>query len=314
MRMFPPFLHDLYRRAALCCMLCMAAIVPGTACAIDAPWPGVSPDLPAHLSRQTTGSLTINIKAYPESFDQRATDQHRNGFTQRYDWKAPPARSTDWRGIKRDTWYFIGYQFAVLGVLYVAPEDVSGWTDEQKDDLSFTKWKNNAGDPYWDEDDWWINYILHPYWGGAYYIRARERGFDQGQSFLFSALLSTLFEFGAEALFEQPSYQDLVVTPVAGYLVGQYLFAPLRESIRARPGEPNWAGKTVLFLTDPMGVVNAQIDTVFGVKASVSLRLGPVISNESWAVSDQARNPQHDGPTSGQNPLRGWGLHLRMSW
>lgn len=23
------------------------------------------------------------------------------------------------------------------------------------------------------------NYILHPYWGAAYYIRARERGFER---------------------------------------------------------------------------------------------------------------------------------------
>ena len=31
----------------------------------------------------------------------------------------------------------------------------------------------------WDKDDWTIDYIGHSYFGAAYHIRARERGFDR---------------------------------------------------------------------------------------------------------------------------------------
>ena len=168
------------------------------------------------------------------------------------------------------------------------PEDISGWSNEQKDNYSISKWKDNVSNPQRDDDRWWINYTLHPYWGGAYYIRARERGLDRGQAFLYSTLLSTLFEYGAEALFEPPSYQDLIVTPLVGSLVGEFLFTPLRERIRARGGEPSVTDKTLLVLTDPLGALNAKTDELFGVKTEMSLQFVPVNSLAQWSGSGQA--------------------------
>jgi hypothetical protein len=52
-------------------------------------------------------------------------------------------------------------------------------------------------------------------------------------------LLSGLYEFGLEALFERPSYQDLTVTPMAGALLGVLLFEPIREHMRGKP-ERQW--------------------------------------------------------------------------
>lgn len=295
----------LCRHAGCIGLLCALSTPTGAAQSSEPLWP---PLLPAPHIQQSTGTIDPPpITRYARS----ASPVH--AATGRYDWKAPPASGADWQGIKKDTWYFLGYQFAALGMLYVAPESVSGWTDEQRDDRDFTKWKENAGNPVWDEDSWWINYVLHPYWGGAYYIRARERGFDHGASFLYSALLSTLYEFGAEALFEEPSYQDLVVTPVAGYVVGRYLFEPIRERIRAQPGEPDWTDKTVLFLTDPLGVVNFQLDRVFGVHADAGLQLGPMLVHDPGMQSGQARYRQHGTPGDPVT-IQGWGVHLRLSW
>jgi len=89
-----------------------------------------------------------------------------------YDWRGVPPTQPDWRGVRRDTAYFLGYQFAAIAVLYIAPESISGWDSEQKQNYDFDKWRKNVSEPVWDEDRWWINYILHPYWGGAYYVRA----------------------------------------------------------------------------------------------------------------------------------------------
>jgi len=63
--------------------------------------------------------------------------------------------------------------------------------------------------------------------------------------------LSTLWEYGPEALAEPVSIRDLVVTPVAGFLVGEYLLFPLRERIRTKAGTLSWSDKPLLFMIPP---------------------------------------------------------------
>ena len=148
-------------------------------------------------------------------------------------------QSRDWKGIGRDTAYFMGYQVVVAGALYLLPESVTKWTDEQKR-TTVNKWAENVQSATWDKDPAWINYIGHPYWGATYYIRARERGFGEFGSFWYSAFLSALYEYGIEAFFEQPSYQDLIVTPVGGILIGKFIFEPIRASIKSKT-ELTWS-------------------------------------------------------------------------
>ena len=176
--------------------------------------------------------------------------------------------TTDWKGLRRDTLYFAGYQFVVVGVLYAMPESVTNW---DKNTAGVSKWWDNVSNPGRDEDDAYLNWITHPYWGATYYIRGRERGLSRWQSFGYSALLSTLFEYGAEAFFEKPSYQDLWITPVIGSLLGEFVFSPLRESIKAKPGGPDGMDKFLLVLTDPLGAANELTDRLFGVETQVSL-------------------------------------------
>ena len=141
--------------------------------------------------------------------------------------------TADWPGVRRDTLYFLGYQAVVVAVLYALPDDQTRF---DKDNAGWSKWRYNVTHPVWDDDEPYLNYGLHPYWGAAYYIRGRERGLTRWQSFGYSALLSSLYEFGAEAFFEPVSYQDLIVTPLIGSLLGEFVFSPLRDYIRAKPG------------------------------------------------------------------------------
>lgn len=230
--------------------------------------------------------------------------------TAAYDWRGTPPDQPDWRGVGRDVGYFLGYQFAAIAVLYAAPESVSGWDREQKRNYSFEKWRDNISRPVWDDDRWWLNYVLHPYWGGAYYVQARERGLDRTQAFLYSALLSTIFEYGAEALAEPVSAQDLVVTPVVGALVGEYLFTPLRAHIRAKPGELSWVDKTLLVVTDPLGVLSAETDRVFGIKAT--LRWQPIgLQLPATALGQGAAAGR---PAYLRSPKPVWGVQFRTEW
>ena len=147
----------------------------------------------------------------------------------------PKKAGPDWPGIGRDTAFFFAYQAISVGILYVLPGDFNRWANK---DLSFEHWWDNVRNPVWDTDPWATNYISHPYWGAAYYIRARERGFDKWASFGYSAFLSTLYEFGAEAFFEPPSGQDLMATPILGSLLGAFVFEPIRDWVKAKPQRP----------------------------------------------------------------------------
>ena len=180
----------------------------------------------------------------------------------------------NFRGLKRDTFDFLAYQIVTIGVLYVMPEGVSSWSDEDKEDFSMDKWWDNVSNPTWDKDDYFINYVMHPYWGASYYVRARDRGYSRNQSFWYSALLSTLYEFGVEALFEQPSIQDLVVTPVGGALLGEYFYG-VRQKILARHAkgdEVTRKDRWTLVFTDPLGALNRKTDQLFGRDTEISVR------------------------------------------
>ncbi len=185
--------------------------------------------------------------------------------------------SRDYRdrtGLKRDTYHFLGYQLVSIGILYILPENMSGWSDEQKEEYSLSRWWYNVRHPTWDSDDFFINYVTHPYWGAAYFVRARERGYTNRESFWYSAMLSAMYEFGAEALFEQPSIQDLIVTPVLGSLLGRY-FMGVREDTEygaVERGYRTTKDKWILGLTDPLGFMNGYVDKWLGLDADLQLR------------------------------------------
>jgi len=184
-----------------------------------------------------------------------------------------PPSEKDPAGLRRDTLYFVSYQVVSLGLLYMAPESVSNWTPEKKEDANFSKWWNNVSNPQWDSDTWWINYALHPYWGAAYFVRARLRGYDSTESFWYSFALSSVYEFGVEAIFEEPSIQDIFVTPALGAVLGS-AFMNVREDIYAKQltesGINGW-DRFLLGATDPLGWLNRQVDKLVGYDAQVSV-------------------------------------------
>ena len=224
---------------------------------------------------------------------------------------AEASEGPDLDGLKKDTAYFLIYQFSIIGALWVAPESISGWSDETKDDFSFQQYKDKVSKVVWDKDDWWINYILHPYWGGVYYVRAQERGFGPKGSFLYAVTLSSLYEFGAEAFFENPSIQDLIVTPVAGYFVGKY-FMDVRAGIEKKPlSERSGTDTFIMVMTDPMGAMNRKVESWFGKESEVTLRpmIGPQFETQmvSDARFDRATQTNYIGTTT-------FGMKMALRW
>jgi hypothetical protein len=216
-----------------------------------------------HSSNDSPSENTGSDRGYALPSEEKAPSNQEK--------KVLSALSQDWKGIGRDTAYFVGYQVVVAGALWVLPESVTNWTDEQKRG-TVNKWAENVQSAAWDKDPVWINYIGHPYWGATYYIRARERGFGEFGSFIYSAFLSALYEYGIEAFFERPSYQDLIVTPVGGILIGKFIFEPIRASIKSKT-ELAWHDHLLLILTDPLGAANGLVDRSLGIKSNVRVAI-----------------------------------------
>ncbi len=261
-----------------------------------APWPGQPLDA-ERLDRMTRCGLWL------DSLDQCSSD-FAAGI--RVDGEPLPDDpiETDWPGLRRDAYYFLGLQFAIIGVLYIMPESVSSWSEEDKEEYSFDKWWDNVTNPTWDEDDPFINYVLHPYWGATYYVRGRERGLDPQGAFWFSVLLSSLYEFGAEALFEPVSIQDVFVTPIVGSWIGGY-FMDWRDQTYARihdAGSARFRDKALLVATDPLGAIGEQLDRLFVKDVDVSLR--------PYAATLREQGPGGPGESLGE----AYGLKLELRW
>ena len=181
------------------------------------------------------------------------------------------ALERDWQGLGRDTAFFVGYEAVAAGILYLLPEQVTQWTADQRR-TSLQRWWENVRQPQWDPDHWYVNYLGHPYFGAIAYVRARERRFGALGGSGYAAVLSGLYEFGIEAMFERPSYQDLIMTPVGGLLVGALLFEPIREYILRKP-ELRWYDHIPLALTDPLGVSNAIFERLLGIPTDIRVQV-----------------------------------------
>lgn len=181
--------------------------------------------------------------------------------------------------LKRKSALMFGVNIGAMGILYVTPS-VSGWEHDAVKSPLNAWWRNVSRTPVWDKDDWWLNYITHPYCGGIYYMGARSAGAGAGYSLAYSFALSTFFwEYGIEAFAERPSIQDLIVTPVAGAIVGEGFYLAKRSIVENdyRLLDSHFLGITAAWLMDPISEVAGLIWSD-AEERNFSVQSGPAIS------------------------------------
>jgi hypothetical protein len=95
--------------------------------------------------------------------------------------------------------------------------------DMNEDSLSSSNFKNawRHPSPAQDNDNFFVNGILHPLMGSETYLRAREGDFGVGGSIAFSMAASITWEYLIESWTEHPSTQDLVLTTGVGWMLGE---------------------------------------------------------------------------------------------
>lgn len=149
------------------------------------------------------------------------------------------APEKDWDYLMGQTYTILGLSVATVGMMTFLPESITNWTAEDRDFSNLTsKWWDNVSEgPVWDKDDHFLNYVMHPYFGGVYYTAARHSGFNEFESFVYSFTMSTFFwEYGVESFAEVPSIQDIIVTPLFGAAVGEWMYLT-EQSIVSNGGE-----------------------------------------------------------------------------
>lgn len=190
----------------------------------------------------------------------------------------------DYRRLKGSVYTVLGASVVAVGILYLLPESFTNWDkSEIAPDKLFGQWWDNVSEgPVMDEDDWFLNYITHPYWGAAYYMTARSSGASAPYSFLFSFVASTFFwEYGVEAFAEVPSIQDLWITPVIGSIMGEGFYLSKRYILNNdyRLLNSKILGHIVLFLMDPITEVTNLFLKDYNQKKDLTINSFPSINS-----------------------------------
>jgi len=143
--------------------------------------------------------------------------------------------------------------FVGIGVYALAPSSFTGTTkDGQQYEESWNSFKDAwTKAPVFDSDNPAVNYLGHPYFGALFYLSQRNYGESPLYSFLFSTFMSTAFEYFIESWDEQPSINDLIITPVVGSILGEGIFRATREM---RKDGFTTAEKIVVTVINPMYV------------------------------------------------------------
>jgi hypothetical protein len=213
------------------------------------------------INQIVTDSVLVNSAEITEVFeDSVLTKTDSIAPLQKMDSIAYPPKFKDYRRLGYNSVLYIGAAFVTFGALWAMPESVTHWDKEaMKENGIFYKWKENVkAGPVWDEDDFAMNYLAHPYCGGVYYMTARSSGFSIFESFSYSVVMSTFFwEYGIEAFAEIPSTQDLIFTPVIGSVVGEIFFITKKRIMRHDKKVLNsrFLGTTCLFIIDPFNTI-----------------------------------------------------------
>ena len=189
-----------------------------------------------------------------------------------------------------NTALYFGGTMVAFAVLWASPESFSGWDkDKIREEGLIDQWKENVrAGPVWDNDDFFLNWIMHPYIGALYYMSARGSGFRWWESFLYATLMSTFFwEYGVEAFAEIPSWQDLIITPVAGSVIGELFFVAKGEIIRndRRILRSRFLGVASLIIMDPVN----EILNGFGYKTKNKMQYYSVIGPIDFDPVSQKR-------------------------
>ena len=145
-----------------------------------------------------------------------------------------------------------GAGIGMMAVLMSMPRSVTKWQGDYVHDAMSNLERAYTNPPVWDQDHWQLNYVGHPYAGAMYYNTIRAQVGSPFQSVVFSAFVSTVWEYVIEATAEQPSVQDLFVTPFVGSAIGELSH---QATLHMRKNGFNVFEKVAVTIINPMYII-----------------------------------------------------------
>jgi hypothetical protein len=106
--------------------------------------------------------------------------------------------------------------------------------------------------PVWDNDSAVWNYGVHPIMGSFSYLAYRNKHAHWAEAFAGAAVNSFIYEYIIAGATQQPSINDLLVTPVLGSLLGEGIYQLKKRLLRDQ--HLNTIEKIVITITDPFEV------------------------------------------------------------
>lgn len=170
--------------------------------------------------------------------------------------------------LKEKTKYVVMTQAALLGMLIMLPESLSKWDKAEINRIGPLKhWeKHTFHAPVIDHDRMWVNASHAFLAGNGYHMMCRNLGYSPLECLGYSAVMSTMHEMALETFAEYPSIQDLIVTPLGGFVFGEGSYH-IQLLIRANDSKvlgSKILGRIILVSINPLGKVVDTMETLFG--------------------------------------------------
>jgi len=158
-----------------------------------------------------------------------------------------------WKKMARAELFIGGTELICMGALMAMPKEVTKWQPGYLNDAMKNIKRAFTTMPVNDQDSWGFNFVGHPIAGSLYYNSIRSQDATIFQSFAFSFAQSAFWEYVIEGSAEQPSLQDMIITPIFGTLLGE---ASHVATIKMRRNGFNWLEKITVIIINPFYAVN----------------------------------------------------------
>jgi hypothetical protein len=106
--------------------------------------------------------------------------------------------------------------------------------------------------PVWDHDSISWNYGAHPIMGSFSYLSYRNRHAHWAEAVAGTAVNSIIYEYIIAGATQRPSFNDMIVTPIAGSLLGEAIYQVKKRMIGDH--RLTTLEKIVITITDPFEV------------------------------------------------------------
>jgi hypothetical protein len=205
-----------------------------------------------------SGDFPLYLSTLSHSLSVNSLGNIANRYSEPQVYRFRNQDASIWKKMGRAELFIGGTELICMGILMALPKEVTKWEPGFMNDAMRNIKRAFTTMPENDEDGWGFNYVGHPIAGSLYYNSIRSQGATIFQSFLFSFAQSAFWEYVIEGAAEQPSLQDMLITPIFGTLLGE---ASHVATLKMRRNGFNWIEKITVIILNPFYPVNNSFRT-----------------------------------------------------